>query len=61
MQGAYTANGTGGTYITVLPANGMVIVHQVDIDKNYRAYVSPSSYMAMLAMLANAWCGDNCK
>jgi CubicO group peptidase (beta-lactamase class C family) len=61
MQGSYTANGTGGTYITVLPANGMVIVHQVDIDKNYRAYVSPSSYMAMLSMLANSWCGDDCK
>ncbi|NYF51648.1 serine hydrolase domain-containing protein [Tunturiibacter gelidoferens] len=61
MQGAYTAAGTGGTYITVLPANGMVVVHQVDIDKNYRAYVSPSSYMAMLSMLANSWCGDECK
>ncbi|NYF78349.1 serine hydrolase domain-containing protein [Granulicella arctica] len=61
MQGAYTAAGTGGTYITVLPAKGMVIVHQVDIDKNYQASVSPSSYMAMLSMLANAYCGDVCQ
>jgi CubicO group peptidase (beta-lactamase class C family) len=61
MQGAYTAAGTGGTYITVLPAPGMVIVHQVDIDKDYKADVSPSSYIAMLSMLANSWCGDNCK
>jgi hypothetical protein len=43
MQGAYTAAGTGGTYIAVMPALGMVIVHQVDIDKDYKADVSPSS------------------
>lgn len=61
LQGAYTADGTGGTYITVLPAMGMVVVHQVDIDKNSRAYVSPSSYMAILSMLANATCGDACQ
>jgi CubicO group peptidase (beta-lactamase class C family) len=61
MQGAYTAAGTGGTYITVLPALGMVVVHQVDIDRDYKADVSPSSYIAMLSMLANSWCGDNCR
>ena len=61
LQGAYTAAGTGGTYITVLPAKDMVVVHQVDVDKNYRAYVSPSSYIAILSMIANANCGDNCK
>jgi len=61
MQGAYTATGTGGTYITVLPAQGMVIVHQVDIDKDYRASVSPSNYMAMLTMLANSRCDDDCQ
>jgi len=61
MQGAYSAMGTGGTYITVLPAKDMVVVHQVDIDKDYRASVSPSSYMAMLSMITNANCGDDCK
>jgi hypothetical protein len=60
LQGGYTADGTGGTYITVLPAMGMVIVHQVDIDKNSSAYVSPTSYMAILSMLSNATCGDAC-
>ena len=29
MQGAYSAMGSGGTYITVLPARDMVVVHQV--------------------------------
>jgi CubicO group peptidase (beta-lactamase class C family) len=61
MQGAYSAMGTGGNFITVLPAKDMVVVHQVDIDKNYRAAVSPSSYIAILSMIANANCADHCK
>jgi CubicO group peptidase (beta-lactamase class C family) len=61
MQGAYTAMGTGGQFITVLPGKDMVVVHRVDIDKDSRAAVSPSSYMAMLTMIANANCGDDCK
>lgn len=61
LQGAYSAMGTGGTFITVLPAKGMVVVHQVDIDKDVRASVSPSSYIAMLSMIANADCLGNCK
>ena len=61
LQGAYTAAGTGGTYLTVLPMQGLVVVHQVDIDKNERASVSPSSYIAILTMLANSSCGDTCK
>jgi CubicO group peptidase (beta-lactamase class C family) len=61
MQGAYSAMGTGGTFITVLPSKNMVVVHQVDIDKNARASVSPSSYMAMLSMIANAYCDTSCK
>lgn len=61
MQGAYTAAGSGGTFISVLPAKDMVVVHQVDIDKNPRASVSPSSYIAMLSMIANAYCDNSCK
>ena len=61
MQGAYSGMGTGGTYLTVLPAKDMVVVHQVDIDINGGASVSPSSYIAMLSMIANANCGDDCR
>jgi hypothetical protein len=61
MQGAYSAMGTGGQYITVLPSKDMVVVHQVDIDKNSGAGVSPSSYIAMLSMIANAYCDQKCK
>ena len=60
LQGSYSAMGTGGTFITVLPAKDMVVVHKVDIDQNEHATVSPSSYIAMLSMIANSNCGDSC-
>ncbi len=60
MQGAYSAMGTGGTFITVFPARDMVVVHKVDIDRDEHASVSPSSYMAMLSMIENSRCGDSC-
>jgi CubicO group peptidase (beta-lactamase class C family) len=60
LQGAYTAAGSGGTYITVLPGMDMVVVHQVDIDKNTHASVSPSSYIAILSMIGNAQCDTTC-
>jgi CubicO group peptidase (beta-lactamase class C family) len=60
LQGAYSAMGTGGTFITVLPARGLVVVHKVDIDRNPHASVSPSSYMAILSMIENSRCGDDC-
>jgi CubicO group peptidase (beta-lactamase class C family) len=61
MQGAYTAAGTGGTYLTVLPAFDLVVVHKVDITKNPKVWVTPSSYMAMLSMIVNSDCGDECQ
>ena len=59
-QGSFTAQGAGGTYITVFPACDMVIVHLVDIDKNDNAFVAPSSYTAMIAMAMNSYCGEKC-
>jgi hypothetical protein len=53
--------GTGGNYITVIPAYNMVVVHQVDWDKKPDAQVFESSYMAMLSMLFNSYCGHSCK
>jgi CubicO group peptidase (beta-lactamase class C family) len=61
FDGAYSAMGTGGNYITVIPAYNMVVVHQVDRDKNPNAQVFESSYMAMLSMLFNSYCGHDCK
>ena len=59
-DGTYSAMGTGGNYITVIPAYNMVVVHQVDRDSKPSAQVFPSSYMAMLSMLVNAYCGNAC-
>lgn len=61
FEGAYSAMGTGGNYITVLPAFSLVVVHQVDRDKNPHAAVGPSSYMAMLSMILNSYCGRDCE
>ena len=61
FQGAYSAMGTGGNFITVLPAFSIVVVHQVDRDKNPQASVMPSSYIAMLSMILNSYCGGNCQ
>ena len=60
LQGAYSAMGTGGQYITVIPFEDMVIVHKVDIDKDYRAAVSPLGYDAILAMVLDSKCPGGC-
>lgn len=59
-QGAFTAQGAGGTYISVFPAGNVVIVHLVDIDKNAKAFVTPSSFTAMISLVMNSYCGDDC-
>jgi len=48
-------------FFQALSAKDMVVVHQVDIDKNGHASVSQTSYMAMLSMIADANCDDKCK
>jgi CubicO group peptidase (beta-lactamase class C family) len=56
LQGAYTAQGANGQFVTVLPAEGMVIAHTVDFEANGRAEVSAVGYDAVLAMAINARC-----
>jgi CubicO group peptidase (beta-lactamase class C family) len=58
LQGTYSAMGTGGQFITVLPETDMVIVHKVDIDKNSAASISPVGYDAILAMIIDSKCTD---
>jgi CubicO group peptidase (beta-lactamase class C family) len=60
FQGAYEARGTGGQYITVLPARDMVIVHKVDIDKDPRAFVSPEEWDAIVNMVIASTCHGAC-
>jgi CubicO group peptidase (beta-lactamase class C family) len=56
LQGAYTAMGAGGQYVTVLPAESMVVVHTTDIDANSGADVPTVSYDAILAMATMSRC-----
>lgn len=56
LQGAYTAMGANGQFLTVLPAEAMVIAHTVDFEANGRADVSSVAYEAILAMAINARC-----
>jgi CubicO group peptidase (beta-lactamase class C family) len=60
LQGAYSAMGAGGQYITVIPFEDLVIVHKVDIDKDYRANLSPLGYDAILAMVLDSKCPEKC-
>lgn len=60
-QGAFTAIGTGGQYITVLPATDLVLAHKVDTDADGGANVTSSQYHTILQMVMESWCGDECK
>jgi CubicO group peptidase (beta-lactamase class C family) len=60
LQVAYTAMGTGGQYITVLPKEDIVIAHKVNIDKDAMANISPEGYDAVLAMVIDSKCAGSC-
>ena len=62
FYGAYSAQRTGGQYITVLPSLSLVIAHKVNLaTAAEKDYVSPNDYMTILAMLISAQCQDSCK
>jgi CubicO group peptidase (beta-lactamase class C family) len=56
LQGAYTAMGAGGQYVTVLPAENMVVAHTTDIDANGAAEVPTLAYDAILSMAIMSRC-----
>jgi CubicO group peptidase (beta-lactamase class C family) len=60
FQGAYTARGTGGQFVTVLPFEDMVIVHTVDIDKNPKAEVSGENEATIRNMVLASVCDGPC-
>ena len=61
FQGAYEARGTGGQYITVLPAKDMVLVHKVDIDPYPRGALNQQEWDAITNMAIAAACNGPCK
>jgi len=60
-QGAFSAMGTGGQYITMFPSYNLVVVHKVNIDQDPRRNVSEPTYMTILGMVLDAKCDKNCK
>ena len=59
-QGAFTAIGANGQYITVLPAMDMVFAHKVDFEEVSR-HISPSEFHTILQMVIDSSCSDKCK
>jgi CubicO group peptidase (beta-lactamase class C family) len=60
-QGAYTAMGANGQYITVFPLYDIVVVHKVDIDRDETSEVTPEEYTAVLDMLVASVCPGQCQ
>src|SRR5262245_55882959 len=61
FQGAYSAMGANGQYITVLPSTEIVLVHKVDIDKDESTRITPEEFHAILSMVIAAGCSGGCK
>jgi CubicO group peptidase (beta-lactamase class C family) len=59
FQGAYSAKGAGGQFITILPGYDMVIAHKVDIDRDPSQEVTALEYEAILLMVLS--CADTSK
>jgi CubicO group peptidase (beta-lactamase class C family) len=60
-QGAFSAIGTGGQYITAFPNQNLLVVHKVNIDADPHRNVSEPAYMAILDLVLDAKCDKNCK
>jgi CubicO group peptidase (beta-lactamase class C family) len=60
-QGAFSAMGANGQYITAFPASDLVVVHKVNIDQDPHRNVSEPTYMTILDMVLDAKCDKNCK
>jgi CubicO group peptidase (beta-lactamase class C family) len=64
-QGAFSAMGAGGQYITVFPFDDIVVAHKVNIDQNESRNISGPTYMTILDLVLDAKCGasaeNSCK
>jgi len=60
-QGAYSAIGANGQYITVLPAMELVLAHKVDFDEDGSGRISPSEFHTILQMVIESGCSGECK
>ena len=60
-QGAFSAIGSNGQYITVLPVLDMVFSHKVDFDADGSRHISPSEFHTILQMVVDSYCSEKCK
>ncbi len=60
-QGAYSAMGANGQYITVLPAMKLVLAHKVDFDEDGTRHISPGEFHTILQMLIESGCSGACR
>ena len=60
-QGAFSAMGANGQYITVLPVLDMVFSHKVDFDADGSRHISPSEFHTILQMAVDSYCSEKCK
>lgn len=60
-QGAFSAIGSNGQYITVLPAREMVFTHKVDFDQDGGRHITPSEFHTLLQMVLDSACSGPCK
>jgi CubicO group peptidase (beta-lactamase class C family) len=60
-QGAYSAMGANGQYITVLPVMNLVLAHKVDFDEDGSRQISPGQFHTILQMVIESGCSGACK
>jgi len=60
-QGAFSAMGAGGQYITAFPSYNLVVAHKVNIDADPHRNISEPTYMTILDMVLDAKCDKKCK
>ncbi|MBL9172606.1 MAG: serine hydrolase [Verrucomicrobiales bacterium] len=53
-QGAYSAMGANGQFITVIPSMNLVVAHKVDFDTDGNRRVSSDEYQTLLQLLINS-------
>jgi hypothetical protein len=61
FYGAYTAMGTGGQFLTVLPQMDIVISHKVEIEGDNAEEMTPLEYSTILQMVLASRCNGPCK
>ena len=60
-QGAFSAMGANGQYITVLPVLGLVFAHKVDFDQDGGRHITPSEFHTLLQMVIDSQCSEPCE